>query len=79
MGPLLHREHLERTSILKEILDHVDEYASEYNKIDYAPLKDEVLKPVLADDFEPETQIRGFLRTFQHTLAYKLASTPKST
>ncbi|KAL5443391.1 hypothetical protein PMIN06_008706 [Paraphaeosphaeria minitans] len=73
MGPLLRREHLERTSILKEILDHVSEYATKYDKIDYLPLEKEVLKPVLADKFDPETQIRGFLRTFQHTIAYKLA------
>ncbi|KAJ4303386.1 hypothetical protein N0V90_002279 [Kalmusia sp. IMI 367209] len=72
MGPLLRREHLERTHILKEILNHVDDYA-EYDKIDYGTLKDEVLKPVLAETFDPETQIRGFIRTFRHTLAYEAA------
>ena len=36
-------------------------------------LKQEVLKPVLADHFNPETQIRGFLKAFRHTLAYKAA------
>lgn len=74
MAPLLRRDHLERTFILKEILDHIDEYATENTGVDCLPLKDEVLKPVLADDFDPETQIRGFLRTFQHTSAYKLVS-----
>lgn len=64
---------LERTHILHEILDHVDEYSREFNKVDYSALKDEVLKPVIAEHFDPETQIRGFLKTFRHTLAYKAA------
>jgi hypothetical protein len=64
---------LERTHILKEILNHVDEYASEFDKIDYPALKEDVLKPVLAEAFDPETQIRGFLKTFRHTLIYKAA------
>ncbi|ORY15953.1 hypothetical protein BCR34DRAFT_557894 [Clohesyomyces aquaticus] len=64
---------LERDHILQEIFDHVEDYAGEYNKVDYSALKNEVLKPVIAEEFNPETQIRGFLRTFQHTLAYKAA------
>jgi hypothetical protein len=71
MGPLLPREHLERNHILQQILSHVDDYAEEFNKIDYPALKEEVLKPVIAETFNPETQIRGFFRTFRHTLAYE--------
>jgi hypothetical protein len=64
---------LERTHILKEILDHVDEYSRDFDKVDYAALKHDVLQPVLAEHFDPETQIRGFLKTFRHTLVYKAA------
>ncbi|KAH7118729.1 hypothetical protein B0J11DRAFT_591121 [Dendryphion nanum] len=71
--PSLRAEILERTHILKDILAHIDRYSSEYDKIDYSALKEDVLKPVLADDFDPETQIRGFLKTFRHTLSYKAA------
>jgi hypothetical protein len=77
MGSVQHNsltsDVLERTHILEEILERVDEYAGIFDKVDYSALKDEVLKPVLAEDFDPETQIRGFLRTFRHTLAYKAA------
>jgi hypothetical protein len=69
----LRAEILERTHILKDILDHVDDFAEEFNKVDYSALKDDILKPVLAETFDPETQIRGFLRTFKHTSAYKSA------
>jgi len=69
----LRSELLERTHILKEILSHVEEYSNEFDKIDYPSLKNEVLKPVLAEVFDPETQIRGFLKTFRHTLVYKAA------
>jgi hypothetical protein len=71
--PSLDSEVLERTHILKQILNHVDEYAEKYDKIDYLALKEEVLRPVLAETFDPETQIRGFLKTFKHTLVYKAA------
>jgi hypothetical protein len=64
---------LERDHILDEILKHVDEYSDKFDKIDYSALKDEVLKPVIAEDFDPETQIRGFLKTFRHTTVYKAA------
>lgn len=67
-------DRLERTHILNEILDDVEKrYAAEFDLVDYKPLKEEVLKPVLAETFNPETQIRGFLKTFRHTLAYKAA------
>jgi hypothetical protein len=69
----LRKELLERTHILKEILGNVDDYAKDFDLIDYPALKEEVLKPVLAETFDPETQIRGFLKTFRHTLVYKAA------
>lgn len=69
----VHTDTLERTHILKEILEHVEEYAKEFNKVDYSALKDQILKPVLAETFDPETQIRGFLNTFKHTSVYKSA------
>jgi hypothetical protein len=69
----IHTETLERTHILKEILEHVEEYAKEFDKVDYGALKDEILKPVIAETFDPETQIRGFLHTFKHTSAFKAA------
>tara|TARA_R110002003_G_scaffold176_6_gene14330 strand:+ start:2591 stop:3115 length:525 start_codon:yes stop_codon:yes gene_type:complete len=71
--PSLRSELLERTHILKQILNHVDDYAAEFDLVDYDSLKEEVLKPVLAETFDPETQIRGFLKTFRHTLVYKAA------
>ncbi|KAF2478349.1 uncharacterized protein BDR25DRAFT_330802 [Lindgomyces ingoldianus] len=64
---------LERDHILQEILEHVEEYSGEYDKVDYSALKNDVLKPVIAEEFNPETQIRGFLKAFQHTLVYKTA------
>jgi hypothetical protein len=64
---------LERTHILEEILRHVDQYSQTFDKVDYEVLKEEVLKPVLAESFDPEIQIRGFLKTFRHTVAYKSA------
>lgn len=69
----LPRDLLERSHILKEILQHVDEYSKQFDRIDYPALKEEVLKPVLAEAFNPETQIRGFLKTFRNTLVYKAA------
>lgn len=71
--PSLRTEHLERTHILQQILRDVDAYSSEFDKVDYDSLKQDVLKPVLAETFDPETQIRGFLKTFRHTPAYKSA------
>lgn len=64
---------LERTHILKDILSHIDEYSREDDEIDYSALKKYVLQPVIAEEFDPETQIRGFLKTFRHTLSYNAA------
>lgn len=67
----VHPDTLERTHILKEILEHVEEYAKKFDKVDYSALRDQILKPVLEETFDPEIQIRGFLNTFKHTSAYK--------
>ena len=65
--------HLERNHILQDILDHVLDFSTKFNLIDYSALKEDVLKPVLADKFDPEIQIRGFLKAIQHTDAFKQA------
>ncbi|KAF2011948.1 hypothetical protein BU24DRAFT_443328 [Aaosphaeria arxii CBS 175.79] len=64
---------LERTHILKQILEHIEEFSDDSDEVDYAALKEEVLKPVIAERFDPEVQLRGFLRTFQHTITYRKA------
>lgn len=72
-SPHVHGATLERDHILKEILDQIGDYAERFNTIDYDSFKDDVLKPILAENFNPETQIRGYLKAFQHTTAYKNA------
>ena len=69
----LRSESLERTNILTNILSEVDFYSDKFDLIDFTALKTEVLEPLLADTFDPETQIRGFLKTLRHTLAYEEA------
>jgi len=66
-------ERLQRDYILHDILENVDRYSKEYDKVDYEPLKNDVIKKVLDEDFDPEVQIRGFLKAFRHTPAYKAA------
>ncbi|KAF2746840.1 hypothetical protein M011DRAFT_67900 [Sporormia fimetaria CBS 119925] len=72
-APTLPPEALERNHILQQILDRVEDYAPEFDLVDYHALKDQVLRPVLSKEFNPEVQIRGFLKAFRHTLAYKSA------
>jgi len=69
----VHGATLERDHILQEILAHIGDYADKFANIDYDAFKADVLKPILAEHFDPETQIRGFLKTFQHTTVYKSA------
>ncbi|RDA94540.1 hypothetical protein CP533_2744 [Ophiocordyceps camponoti-saundersi (nom. inval.)] len=64
---------LERDAILKQILDHIGDFADRFDKVDYDALKEDVLVPVLEGHFDPEVQIRGFLKTFQHTVTFKKA------
>jgi hypothetical protein len=64
-------EHLERTNILQQILEHIEDFKEQFPKVDYAALKRDVLEPVVKEQFDPEVQIRGFLRTFQDTEIFK--------
>jgi len=62
---------LERTSILQEIFEHIEDFKDEFGLVDYNALKQEVLAPVLNDAFDPEVQIRGFLKAFRKTPAFE--------
>jgi hypothetical protein len=64
---------LERNHILKDILENIGGFAKEYDLVDYDALKKEVLIPVIHEEFDPGDQLRGFLRTFRRTLAFKRA------
>lgn len=64
-------ERLERTNILQQILEHIEDFKDQFPKVDYAALKRDVLEPVIKEQFDPEVQIRGFLRTFQNTEIFK--------
>ncbi|KAL9108479.1 MAG: hypothetical protein Q9227_006694 [Pyrenula ochraceoflavens] len=66
-------KHLERNHLLQAILDHIESFADKFNLIDYDSLRQDVLKPVLADAFDPEIQIRGFLKAIRHTDGFKKA------
>ncbi|PHH78469.1 hypothetical protein CDD80_6812 [Ophiocordyceps camponoti-rufipedis] len=65
--------HLERNTILEQILDHIQDFADRFDTIDYDALRNEVLRPVITSQFDPEVQIRGFLKTFHRTIAFKKA------
>lgn len=82
MGSLhdrLHDHHppkasqLERTHILKDILDNIDKFAKKHPLIHFDVLKNEVLKPVLNENFDPEVQLRGFLKAFKDTNTFNSA------
>lgn len=64
---------LQRDNILQEILDNIDSYIHDFEGVDIAPLKHDVLKKVLGGEFNPEIQIRGLLKTFHHTHEFKAA------
>ena len=64
---------LERNNILQDIIDNIEQFREKFHLVDYRTLKDDVLKPVLAGDFDPEVQIRGFLRTFRRTEVFQAA------
>src|SRR2546423_9193503 len=67
--------HLERNHILQEILDHIEDFGDGFNLVDYDALKRDVLIPVLQENFDPEVQIRGFLKAFRHTQTFQDAFT----
>jgi len=64
---------LERDHILQDIFDNVDRFAKEFADVKYDTLKRDVIKPVIDNDFNPEVQIRGLMKAFQHTNTYKEA------
>ncbi|KAF7586503.1 hypothetical protein BBP40_008785 [Aspergillus hancockii] len=64
---------LERNHILQGMVDNIGRFAKTYSKIDYDALKNEVLIPVLEKIFDPEIQLRGFLRAFHRTSEFKTA------
>jgi hypothetical protein len=66
-------ERLQRDNILQQIVNHIGEYQTKFNDVDYTALKSDVLEPVIRGQFDPEVQIRGFLKAFQHTAEYENA------
>jgi hypothetical protein len=48
-----------------------DRFARNYSEVDYGTLKKEVLIPVIEKEFNPEVQLRGFLRAFRNTSGFK--------
>ena len=64
-------ENLARDEILKSMLDHVSEYESKYPTVKINVLKESVLKKVIDTTFDPAVQLRGFLKTFEDTPAFK--------
>lgn len=65
---------LQRDHILRDILEHIDgliNHTHRLHDVDTKPLKDEVIRPVLDGKFDPEVQIRGFLRALRRTTAFK--------
>lgn len=65
---------LQRDYILRDILANIDELQRNepgLKDVDTKPLKEEVIAPVLRNEFDTEVQIRGFLRALQHTPAFK--------
>jgi hypothetical protein len=65
---------LQRDYILQDILANIDKLQRNepcLKDIDTKPLKEEVIAPVLRNEFDMEVQIRGFLRALQYTPAFK--------
>ncbi|KAK7046330.1 putative FAD-binding type 2 protein [Favolaschia claudopus] len=69
---------LERDSILTDILAHIDTYAHHDPAIDCEVLKEHVLQPVLANTFDPEVQLRGFLRALRRTSSFAVRAKVES-
>ncbi|TKA64912.1 hypothetical protein B0A49_09681 [Cryomyces minteri] len=64
---------LYRDGILRDILENVERYSQNFDKVNYKDLKEYVLKPVLEERFDPEVQIRGFVRALRPTPWYQEA------
>lgn len=68
--------NLARDAILQSMLDHVSEYAKKYLLVKIDILKGLVIKEVIdapknKSRFDPNVQLRGFLKTFEDTPAFK--------
>lgn len=68
--------NLARDAILQSMLDHVAEYGKKYPLVKIDILKDLVIKEVIdapknKSRFDPNVQLRGFLKTFEDTPAFK--------
>jgi hypothetical protein len=67
---------LHQDNILRDILANIDELQRKEPRLkdlDTKPLKEEVIAPVLRNEFDTEVQIRGFLRALQYTPAFKMS------
>ncbi|TKA59685.1 hypothetical protein B0A49_11986, partial [Cryomyces minteri] len=62
-----------RDGILRDILENVERYSQSFDKVNYKDLKEYVLRPVLEERFDPEVQIRGFVRALRPTPWYQEA------
>ena len=68
---------LQRNAILESMLNNISSYEKDFPKVKVDVLKDQVLEKVLDApkpdndvNFNPEVQLRGFLRTFEDLPAY---------
>ncbi|KAH9903848.1 hypothetical protein F4778DRAFT_781225 [Xylariomycetidae sp. FL2044] len=59
---------LQRDHILRDIFEHIEDFKE---LLDVAPLKEQVIGPVLDHVFDPEVQMRGMLRALRHTSEFK--------
>lgn len=69
----LPREELSRDYILREILERIDDFHHDFPNVDTGVLKKSVLEKVIDREFDPNVQIRGFLRAFRRTRIFKEA------
>ena len=70
-------EELQRNAILESMLANISSYEKKFPKVKVDVLKDDVLEKVLIapkpeneEKFDPEVQLRGFLRAFEDLPAY---------
>ncbi|KAL9119028.1 MAG: hypothetical protein Q9187_004416, partial [Circinaria calcarea] len=61
---------LNNNFILGEIIDHVRELSGDFPKVNLDELIDQ-LTQVRSKKFDPEVQLRGFLKTFEKTTVYR--------
>ena len=61
---------LNNNFLLEEIIDHVGELRGDFPKVNIDELIDQLTR-VRSKKFDPEEQLRGFLKTFEKTTAYR--------